>query len=97
ALGYLIAGLAPTARVAQTIGMVLAFPTMFLSGASIPLEVLPAKVQAVSRYIPLTHVVRLMKGLWFGEAWRQHWTEVAVLAGCLLVGGMLAAWTFRWE
>ncbi len=97
ALGYLIAGLAPTARIAQTIGMVLAFPMMFLSGASIPLEVLPAKVQAVSRYIPLTHIVRLMKGLWFGEAWSQHWTEVAVLAGCLLVGGMLAARTFRWE
>ncbi len=97
ALGYLIAGLAPTARIAQTIGMVLAFPMMFLSGASIPLEVLPAKVQAVSRYIPLTHMVRLMKGLWFGETWSQHWTEVAVLAGCLLVGGMLAARTFRWE
>ncbi len=86
-----------TYRIAQTVGMVLAFPMMFLSGASIPLEVLPAKVQAVSRYIPLTHVVRLMKGLWFGEAWSQHWTGVAVLTGCLLVGGIIAAWTFRWE
>ncbi len=97
ALGYLIAGLSPTARIAQTVGMVLAFPMMFISGASIPLEVLPARVQAISRYIPLTHVVTLMKGLWFGEAWNQHWTEVAVLVGCLLVGGAVAARTFRWE
>ncbi len=97
ALGYLIAGLAPTARIAQTVGMVLAFPMMFLSGAAMPLEVLPAKVRAVSHYIPLTHVVTLMRGLWFGDAWSQHGTEVAVLAGCLVVGGALAARTFRWE
>jgi len=97
ALGYLVAGLAPTARIAQTVGMVLAFPMMFLSGASIPLEVLPAKVRAVSQYIPLTHVVTLMRGLWFGDSWGQHLAEVAVLMGCLLVGGAVAARTFRWE
>ncbi|MBO9370061.1 MAG: ABC transporter permease [Chloroflexi bacterium] len=97
ALGYLIAGLAPTARIAQTVGMVLAFPMMFISGATIPLEVLPAKVRAVGQYIPLTHVVTLMRGLWFGDSWSQHWKEVAVLVGCLLVGGAIAARTFRWE
>jgi len=97
ALGYLIAGLAPTARIAQTVGMVLAFPMMFLSGASMPLEVLPGKIRAVSQYIPLTHVVTLMKGLWFGDSWGQHLTEVAVLVGCLVVGGAIAARTFRWE
>lgn len=97
ALGYLVAGLAPTARTAQTVGMVLAYPMMFLSGATIPWEILPRGVQAIAQYIPLTHAVRLIKGLWFGEAWSQHWTEVGVLAGCLVVGGLLAAWTFRWE
>jgi len=97
ALGYLIAGLAPTARSAQTVGMILAFIMMFISGATIPLEVLPAKVRAISQYIPLTHVVTLMRGLWFGDSWGQHWKEVAVLVGCLLVGGALAVKTFRWE
>lgn len=97
ALGYLVAGLAPTARLAQTVGMVLAFPMMFLSGAAMPLEVMPAGVRAFSRYIPLTHVVSLMKGLWFGESWGKHLTEVAVLVGCLLVGSAVAARLFRWE
>jgi len=54
------------------VGMVLAFPMMFLSGATIPLEVLPAKVRAFNHYIPLTHVVTLMRGLWFGDSWGQH-------------------------
>ncbi len=97
ALGYLIAGLAPTARVAQAVGMMAAFPMMFLGGAAIPLEVLPQSVRQVSRFIPLTHVVTLMRGLWSGESWAKHLTEVAVLVGVLVIGMALAARTFRWE
>jgi len=69
ALGYLIAGVAPTARVAQAVGMIAAFPMMFLSGSAIPLEVLPQSVRSISRFIPLTHVVTLMRGLWTGASW----------------------------
>lgn len=97
ALGYLVAGLAPTARVAQTVGMVLAFPMMFLSGATIPYEVIPPTVRAFSRFLPLTHVVTLMRGLWFGEPWSRHLTELAVLAGVLVIAAALAARIFRWE
>jgi ABC-2 type transport system permease protein len=95
--GYLIAGLAPTARIAQTVGMVIAFPMMFLSGASIPLAILPEGVRTVSKFLPVTYVVTLMQGLWKGDAWGGHLTEVAVL-GCVMVAGViLAARTFRWE
>lgn len=97
ALGFLIASLAPTARIAQTVGMVMAFPMMFLSGATIPLEVLPTTVREISRFIPLTYVVTLLRGLWAGEAWGKHLTEVAVLVGLLVVGTAISAKTFRWE
>ncbi len=97
ALGYLIAGLAPTARIAQVVGMVLAFPMMFLSGAGIPLEILPDSVRNVSQFIPLTHVVTLMRGLWFGEPWGDHVIELVVLSGVLVVGTLVAGKTFRWE
>lgn len=97
ALGYLIAGIAPTARIAQAVGMVAMFPMMFLSGSAIPLEVLPPSVRSVSNFIPLTHVVTLMRGLWAGESWGQHLTELAVLGGVLVVGMSLSARFFRWE
>ena len=97
ALGFLVSGLAPTARVAQVVGMVTAFPMMFISGATIPLELLPEGVRNVTRFIPLTHVVTLLRGLWVGDAWGEHLTEVAVLLGVLVVSTILAAWTFRWE
>ena len=97
AMGYLIAGLAPTARISQVVGMVLAFPMMFLSGAGIPLEVLPDGVRNVPQFIPLTHVVTLMRGLWFGESWGDHLLELGVLSGVLFLATLIAGKIFRWE
>jgi ABC-2 type transport system permease protein len=95
--GYLIASLAQGARTAQVIGMVIFYPMMFLSGAGIPLEVLPAGVRTVSNILPLTYVVKLLRGLWVGEAWSAHLLEVTVLAGVLVVCTAVAARFFRWE
>ncbi len=97
ACGYLIAGLAPTARSAQVISMALFYPMMFLSGAGIPLEVLPASVRTVSNILPLTYVVKLLRGLWVGESWSSLGTEVAVLAAVLVAGTVVSARLFRWE
>jgi ABC-2 type transport system permease protein len=97
AFGYMIAGLAPGARMAQVIGMVIFYPMMFLSGAGMPLEILPESLRRVSTFLPLTYVVKLLRGIWFGEAWSEHWVEVAVLGAILIVFGALAARFFRWE
>jgi ABC-2 type transport system permease protein len=96
-VGYLIASLAPNARGAQVIGMVIFYPMMFLSGAGIPLEVLPESIQKISTFVPLTYVVKLLRGLWFGEAWGDYLLETAVIGGVLIVCTALAARFFRWE
>lgn len=96
-MGYLIASLAPTARVAQTLGMVIFFPMMFLSGAGMPLQLLPEVLQKVSDYLPLSYVVRLIQGLWFGETWSTLWFPALVLVGILVLGTALATRFFRWE
>jgi ABC-2 type transport system permease protein len=95
--GYLIASLAPTARIAQTIGMVVFFPMMFLSGAGMPLQLLPENLRRVSDFLPLTYVVRLMQGLWFGQAWSDLSRPVLVLVAILIVGAIASAYFFRWE
>jgi ABC-2 type transport system permease protein len=97
ALGYVIASLASTARLAQVISMVIFYPMMFLSGAGMPSEMLPASIQRVADFLPLTYVVRLMRGLWFGDVLGEHWLELGVLTGIVIVGGVLAARFFRWE
>jgi len=96
-IGYLIAGVAPSARAAQVVGMVIFYPMMFLSGASIPIEILPDSVRRVAGFLPLTYVVRLLRGLWFGDSWGGHLLETGVLAGVLLVCSALAARFFRWK
>jgi ABC-2 type transport system permease protein len=97
ALGYLIASLAPGARMAQVIGMVVFYPMMFLSGAGMPIEILPESIRRISEFLPLTYVVRLLRGMWFGEAWGEHLTDVVILGAVLVVSAALAARFFRWE
>jgi ABC-2 type transport system permease protein len=97
AVGYLIGSVAPSARTAQVIGMVIFYPMMFLSGAAIPLEVMPATIRRIADWLPLTYAVRLLKGLWFGDAWQQHLLETAVLGGVLVLCAGLSARFFRWD
>jgi ABC-2 type transport system permease protein len=96
-LGFVLASVMPNARTAQVVGMVIFYPMLFLSGAGLPLELLPDKVRAFSKFLPLTHVVTLLRGLWIGETWSQHTTEVGVLLGLLAAGVLISAKTFRWE
>jgi ABC-2 type transport system permease protein len=96
-IGYLIGSLAPGARTAQVVGMVIFYPMMFLSGASIPLEVLPESIRKVANFLPLTYVVKLLRGLWFGDTWGEHLLDAAVIGGVLVVCTLLAARFFRWD
>lgn len=97
ALGFVLAGLVPTARAAWTAGSALTFPMIFLSGAVIPRELLPDSVRTISLALPLTYVVTLLRGLWAGEPWSRHLTEVGVLVALLAAGLLVTAWTFRWR
>jgi len=97
AFGFILAGLMPTARTAQVVGMMILYPMLFLSGAGFPRELLPETIKKISTFLPLTYVVNLLRGLWIGEAWSQHITEVIVLSAMLVIGVLISAKTFRWE
>jgi len=96
-IGFILAGTLPTVRTAWVVAMVLLYPMMFLSGAFFSLKLLPAAIQKVSAFMPLTYVVNLLNGLWVGEPWSSHLLDVGVLAGMLLLGILITAKVFRWE
>ena len=96
-IGFVLAGTMPTARTAQIVAMVLLYPMLILSGAAWPRELMPAAVQRIADFIPLTYVVNLLRGLWLGEPWGKHLLDVAVLAVLLVVGTAVSVKTFRWE
>ena len=96
-LGFILSGILPSARFATILGNVLIYPMVFLSGSFFPLEVFPKAIQKVAAFNPLTYVVNLLRGLWFGEPWSAHLLDVGVLVGMLVVGIVISAKTFRWE
>ena len=97
AIGYLIASLVPSARAGQVIGMVLLYPMMFISGAGMPLEIMPETIRNIARFMPLYYVVNLTKGLWFGESWSVHLLDVAVLLAIMMIGFGISSRIFKWK
>ena len=95
AVGYVIASLASTSRVAQIVGTVLFFPMMFFSGTAMPLAIMPPSMQQIANWLPLTHVVNLLQELWFGGGWNGlAWL---ILLGTLVAGTAISTAVFRWE
>jgi len=96
-LGFVMASVMPNARTAQVVGMAVLYPMLFLSGAGLPLEILPESLRNFSKFLPLTHVVTLLRGLWIGGSWSQHTTEVWVLLGVMVLGVGISSFAFRWD
>ena len=97
AVGYVVASVSPTARVATTVGMGLFFPQIFLSGVMYPTQLMPELMRQISQALPMTYAVELLQGLWFGFAWGDRLDAVVILGGMLVIGTALAVKTFRWE
>lgn len=95
AVGFLLAGVVGTPRTAQAVGMAIFFPMLFLAGGALPRELFPATVRRIGDFLPLTHVVNLIRDLWFGKGWNL--TSLAVLLGVLIISVVVAVRTFRWE
>lgn len=96
-IGFLLAGILPTARMAQIVAMVLLYPMLIFSGAAWPRELMPAAMQKVAAFVPLSYVVNLLTGVWNGEAWSAHLLDVGVLVGMLVLGIVISVKVFRWE
>lgn len=94
-LGFLIASLVRPMRSVLAVSMAVFYPMMFLSGGTIPAAFLPRAVQDISRFLPMTWAVTLLKDLWFGIGWNP--VAVAVECGVLAVSALLSVRFFRWE
>lgn len=97
AVGYALAAIIPSQSVAQAVGNVLVFPLIFLSGAAVPLDVMPEGARQVAQFSPLSQLVELLQGLWVGEAWLENWVALIVVLGTLGLATAVAARCFRWE
>jgi ABC-2 type transport system permease protein len=95
AVGFVLAGVMPSARTAQAVGMAIFYPMLFLSGAAMPRHIMPDLVQQIARFLPLTHVVILIEDLWLKGTWNLP--SLAVIMVLLILGLVVSRFTFRWE
>ena len=96
-VGFVIASLVPTARFAQPAAGVIFYPMIALSGLFVPVTQLPPALALVSRFLPLTYAVSLLRGVLQGEGWLAHVTDLGALALVFVVCTAVSARTFRWE
>lgn len=96
-IGFLISAVAPNNRAATAIAYLVYFPMLFLSGATIPLQIMPEAIRTVSKFIPLTYCVQLLQGTWMGDPIGVFLTEIVVLLAITGVCTVLSIKFFRWE
>ena len=96
-IGMLIASIAPNERTATVICYLVYFPMLFLSGATMPYEMFPEGMRRFVNILPLTHGIKMMKGVSLGGQLSAYGTEIAVLVGVALVCAALSAVFFKWE
>ncbi|MCL4796400.1 MAG: ABC transporter permease [Bryobacteraceae bacterium] len=97
-MGLIVAAVVNSMAESQIIIQLLYFPMLLLSGATIPLSILPEWLQVIAQFLPATHLYLGMQGILmknetlFDQAAAVGALTLATVV-CLFIGVKL----FRWE
>ena len=95
-IGLMVASLCRTTKSMNVATSLLYFPMLLFSGATIPAEVFPAGLRAVSGWMPLGVGIGLLKSVSMGR-YDEAAVPVMALTAIAVVCGTVAVRTFRWE
>ena len=96
-IGLLVASICKTARSMSVATTVLYFPMLLFSGATIPYELFPKRMQLVADVMPLGMGIRLMKAASMGTAVEAVLPQLLILILIAVGCSFVAVKTFRWE
>lgn len=96
-IGLLVGGIAKNTKSASIIGCIMYFPMLIFSGATIPFEVLPAVIQRVIGFFPLTQGMQLMKAAFLGLPIDNALLPLTVLSAVTVICFGLSVKCFQWE
>ena len=98
ALGLIVASVTNTMQETQIINQLLWFSFIFLSGATVPLAVLPKVVQRVGLFLPATYLVSgLQRGMVYRVGVLSLGVEIVSLATWGTLAFTISSLLFRWE
>jgi ABC-type multidrug transport system permease subunit len=98
AMGLIIASVVNSMQESQILVQLLYLPMLMLSGATIPLTMMPDWLQVIAQYLPSTHLTLGMQGILLrGESIWQNMTAVVALLATAAVSLFVCFKLFRWE
>lgn len=97
AMGLIVASVTNSMQETQLICNAVWFVLLFLSGATVPLPVLPQFVQRFAVFLPATYLIDGLRRLFDDASIWQLGGDLFSLGACLLVSFFVSVQTFRWE
>jgi ABC-2 type transport system permease protein len=98
ALGLIVASVTNTMQETQIINQLLWFAFIFLSGATVPLSVLPRIVQRIGLFLPATYLVSgLQRSMVYRAGVLSLGVEIISLAAWAALAFIISSLLFRWE
>ncbi len=96
ALGLTVSTVAQTQQQAMQMSFFFMLPNILLSGFMFPWEAMPTPVRYLSQALPLTHFLRIVRGVTLkGATWPELRAEVVWMAGILVWFTLVASVRFR--
>ena len=96
-VGVMVGGVAKNSKSTGVIACILYFPMLIFSGATLPFEVMPATIQKIVSFFPLTQGMQLMKTAFLGLTAQNIRLPIAVMVGITVICVSIAVKFFKWE
>ena len=96
-IGMMVGGVAPNIKTASVLASILYFPMLIFSGATLPYEVMPAALQKISNFMPLSQGITLLKEASLDQPVDSVLIPVIVMIALAAVCIGVSIRFFRWE
>lgn len=98
ALGLIIASVVNSTQESTIAIQLFYMPMLFLSGATIPVTLLPQWAQITAQFLPASYLITGFQGVFLkGESLIRNWSALAALSVTILLGTFISMQIFRWE
>ncbi|MDE5778910.1 MAG: ABC transporter permease [Lachnospiraceae bacterium] len=92
-MGFLFTAIGSDLKSTSLLCYLFYFIMLFLSGATMPDMLFPDTIKKISDFLPMTYAVDLMQGVFAGDSFSKHGTELLILGSvtviCTVVGAVL--------
>lgn len=99
--GFIISGLAKSESTVPPLANIIVLPQFIMSDTFIPIQDMPAIIQSVAQFLPLTHFNQAIRAFaqndWSLIPWSSVSINLLVVIIWGIIGYFLATKTFKWE